>query len=246
MTDQKGVKMKKLLLVGLSIVYVMTQGLYAKTKRYDVASGMVVYTISGSGNIMGITHTSSGHKTLYFEDYGNIQVEETEETSTTMGRTEKNHELVKIQDGMVYTVDFRRKVIIKQDMSMLMKNKDMQKIGKEMLKSMGGKKVGNDTVLGFPCEVWELMGSKIWMHKGVTLKVESNIMGMTHKEVATEVKFGMPVPADKLKLPDYPIQSLEEMMQHEMGQGDGEAEMPTPEEMKQMQEMMQNMFGGKN
>ncbi|AKF24636.1 hypothetical protein YH65_03965 [Sulfurovum lithotrophicum] len=237
--------MKKLLFLSLSFIFISTQVLYAKTKRYKVESGMVTYKITGSGNIMGMKHETHGHKTLYFEDYGNVQVQETEETTTTMGRTETRHELVKIQDGMVYSVDYKQKRITKQDMSELMNGKDMSKMGKEMLKNMGGKKVGEGEVLGLPCEVWEVMGSKIWMHKGVTLKIESNIMGMTHKEEATEAKFGVSIPSDKLKLPDYPIQSLEEMMQHQMSTPGRGGHQPSPEEIKQMQEMMKNMFKSK-
>jgi hypothetical protein len=237
--------MKKLLILTLSFVFFSAQGLYAESKRYEVESGIVTYTISGAGNIMGIKNEASGHKTLYFEDYGNVEVQETEETSTTMGQTKKRHELVKIQNGMVYSVDFERKVITEQDISKLMNGKDMSKMGKEMLEEMGGKKVGTGKVLGLPCEIWEIVGTKIWLHKGVTLKIESNIMGMIHKEEATEVKFGVSIPSEKLKLPDYPTQSLEEMIQHQMSQPGSKGHKPSPEEMKQMQEMMNNMFGGK-
>jgi hypothetical protein len=238
-------EMKKLLFVSLSFVFISTQVLYAKTKRYEVKSGMVNYTITGSGNIMGMERESYGHKTLYFEDYGKVEVQETEETSTMMGRTMKLHRLMKIQDGMVYSVDYKQKMITKQDMSQLIHGKDMSKMGKEMLKEMGGKKIGEGEVLGLPCELWEVMGTKMWMHKGVTLKIESNIMGMTRKEEATEVKFGVSIPSEKLKLPDYPIQSMEEMIQHQMNKPGRGGHQPSPEEIKAMQNMMKNMFKSK-
>jgi len=237
--------MKKLLFLSLLFVFISTQVLYAKTERYEVKSGMVTYNITGSGNIMGMEHETHGHKTLYFEDYGNVEVQETEETSTMMGRIEKQHRLVKIQDGMVYSVDYKQKMITKGDMSQLMHGKDISKMGKEMLKEMGGKKIGEGEVLGLSCEVWEVMGTKMWMHKGVTLKIKSNIMGMTHKEEATEVKFGISIPSDKLKLPDYPTQSMEEMIQHQMNKPGREGHQPSPEEIKAMQNMMKNMFKSK-
>jgi hypothetical protein len=237
--------MKKLLFLSLTFVFISTQILYASAKRYEVKSGMVNYTITGGGNMMGIKNETHGHKILYFEDYGNMEVEETEETATTMGHTEKWHRLMKIEDGMVYSVDFKEKVITKQDISKMMDGKDMSKMGKEMLKEMGGKKVGKGEVLGFPCEVWEVMGTKIWIHKGITLKIESNIMGMIHKEEATEVKFGVSIPSDKLKLPDYPTESMDEMIQRKMSQPGRGGHQPSPEEIKQMQEMMKGMFGGK-
>jgi len=238
--------MKKLLFLGLSFVVLLGQGLYAKSKRYEVKSGIVTYTVSGGGKIAGMMNIKmDGYKTLYFKDYGNVEVQETKETSTTMGRVDKRHDLVKIQDGIVYAVDFERKVITKQDMSQMMNGKDMSRMGKEMFKEMGGKKVSTGKVLGLPCEVWEMTGNKMWIHKGVTLKIETNIMGITHKEEATDVKFDVSVPSEKFKLPDYPTQSMEEMIQHEMSQPDKGGHKPSPEEIKQMQEMMKNMFGGK-
>jgi hypothetical protein len=237
--------MKKLLLLGVSFVFISTQMLDAKTERYEVESGIVHYTISGGGNIMGMRHESHGKKTLYFDEYGNVEVQEVEETSSTMGRTDRAHRLTKIEDKMIYSVDFKRKIITKQDISALMQGKNMSKMGKAMLKEMGGKKTGHDKVLGYDCEVWEVMGSRIWLYKGVPLKTVSNIMGMSHKEEATEAKFGVSIPSDKLKLPDYPTQTAEEMIQREMGQPDESGEGLNPEEIKQMQEMMKGMFGGK-
>ena len=160
-----------------------------------------------------------------------------------MGRTTKEHRLLKIQDGIVYSVDYKQKKIIKQDMSQFMNGKNMSKMGTENFKEMGGKKIGTGEVLGLSCEVWEMMGTKMWLHKGVTLKTESNIMGMTHKIEATEVNFGVSIPSDKLKLPDYPTQTAEEMIQHQMSKPGRGGNQPSPEEMKHMQEMMKKMFG---
>ena len=227
-------------------MFITTQVLDAKTKRYEVKSGIVNYKITGSGNIMGVMKFEMhGHKTLYFEDYGNVEVQEIDNTSTKMGRTEKQHRLVKIQDGIMYSVDDKKKMITKGDMSQLMNGKDMSKMGKEMLKEMGGKKVGDGEVLGLSCEIWEAEGMKMWIHKGVTLKTENNIMGMIRKEEATEAKFGVSIPSDKLKLPDYPTQSMEEMIQRQMSKPDRRGHQPSPEEIKEMQEMMKNMFENK-
>ena len=114
-----------------------------------------------------------------------------------------------------------------------------------MMKSMGGKKVGKGEVLGLPCEVWEVTGTKRWFYKGITLKVEINIMGMTRKEEATEVKFGVSIPSEKLKLPDYPTQSMEEMIQHQMNKPGRGGHQQSPEELKAMKNMMKNMFKSK-
>ncbi|MEE9493258.1 MAG: hypothetical protein V3W04_07780 [Gammaproteobacteria bacterium] len=212
--------MKKWILALVSALLFLSPVLEAKSRRYEVKSGMVSYELSGGGSMLGIKTSRNGHKTLYFEDYGNVEVQETEETTTTMGRTERHHELVKIMNGMVYSVDFEDKVIIKQDMTNMMEDKDVGKMGKDMLEQMGGKKVGSGKVLGHTCEIWEVMGSRIWIHKGVTLKTEANIMGMKHAEIATEAKFGKSIPSDKLKLPDFPVRTLDEVMQQKMNAPD--------------------------
>lgn len=240
--------MKKLLFLTLTTVIVSVQASSPDTKRYEIKSGIVSYNISGGGNMMGVKNEMSGHKTLYFDDYGNIEIQETQESTKMMGHTSKNHTKTKIQNGTIYAVDFKDKMITKQNMSEMMQGKDMSKVGKEMMEQMGGKKTGKGKVLGFECEIWDYMGSKLWLYKGVLLKIESNIMGIKRTEEATEAKFNVSIPSDKLALPDYPMQSLEEMMQHKMQDShskDEKMQMPSPEEMQKMQEMMQNMFGGK-
>ncbi|HEO98228.1 MAG TPA: hypothetical protein ENO02_02900 [Epsilonproteobacteria bacterium] len=77
--------------------------------------------------------------------------------------------------------------------------------GKAMMQQMGGKKTGMDKVLGYSCEVWELMGTKQCIYKGVSLKVESNVMGMKHTEVATKAEFDISISKDDFKLPDFPV-----------------------------------------
>jgi hypothetical protein len=236
--------MKKWILLVLSVFLLLSPVLEAKSRRYEVKSGMVVYELSGGGGMLGFKTERKGHKTLYFEDYGNVEVQETEESTTTMGQTEKHHELVKIKNGMVYSVDFEEKVIIKQDMTSMMKDKDAGKMGKDMLTQMGGKKTGNGKVLGYACEIWEAMGTRIWIYKGVTLKIETNIMGMKQTEVATEAKFGKKIPSSKLKLPDFPVRNMEEFMQQKMNEGDRQSNQPDPAEMQQMQNMLKGIFGG--
>ena len=68
-----------------------------------------------------------------------------------------------------------------------------------------GKKTGTDKVLGYTCEVWELMGVKQCIYKGIPLRVESNIMGMKNMEIATKAEFEISLSKDNFKLPDFPL-----------------------------------------
>ncbi len=95
---------------------------------------------------------------------------------------------------------------------------------------MGGRKIGTDKVLGYTCDVWELMDTKQCIYKGVTLKVESNIMGMTNREIATETKFDIALSADDFKLPNFPVQEGAAPMGQVPDRQSGGMTMPQPSE----------------
>lgn len=219
--------------------------LNAEIKRYEIKSGIIEYVISGSMNMMGMQSKTEGTGKMLFKEWGNVELHYEEKTTSVMGRIEKQKELTKMENGKFYAVDYDEKVIITHSPEMLKdaKYNNIQK-GKEMMKQMGGKKVGEEKVLGYKCEIWEFMQSKIWMHKGVLLKSESNIMGTKHTTEARSVKFNVKISDEDLKLPDFPVKSMQQMMQErmQMPQNDAPDQMPqmTPEQMQQMQEMLKS------
>jgi hypothetical protein len=135
-------------------------------------------------------------------------------------------------------VDYEQKVIVQYDPATLMQSehKDIAKSSKEMMLAMGGKKIGEESIQGYACEVWETPQIKLWLHKGILLRSEANIMGITHTTEATKIKLDASVSDEDLKLPDFPIQTMEESMKN------NNSNMPkmTPEQMQQMQEMMKS------
>ncbi len=232
------------------LVSMIMGSLWAGVKRYDVRSGIVEYAISGSGSIMGIANTIKGHSKTLFDDYGNIELQEEWSTSTTMGHTTKSHRLTKFVGGSVYSVDFARKKIVKMDPAALQGKKDLQQVGKGMLRKMDGKVIGRGKVLGYDCEIWSYNMGKIWLYKGVPLKIESHVMGIVHHQIATKAKFGVSIPKSAFKLPPYPVQTLNQMIREETKGGTSAQKMPPaamPQiDQKQLQQMMQNlgkMFG---
>ena len=229
-----GMKHIKFLAVLLTIVGLTT--LSAETKRYEVKSGIVEYTINHSGAMMGMKMQGSGTAKTAFKEWGNVELHSEESETVTMGMKEQDKQMTKIDNGMVYTVDFDQKVIYELRIDALSnpEDKDLISTGKEALISMGGKKIGDEKFMGYACEVWEMMKVKIWIHKGVMLKSEVDMMGIKVSTVATKVEFDISVPDDALKLLDYPIQKGKKQQQMN--------EMPqmTPEQMQQMQDMMKN------
>ncbi len=123
--------------------------------------------------------------------------------------------LLILKNGMVYHVNFDKKQIMRMGnmgagMAMLMGGgQNMKQSGEDMMKQMGGKKIGTDKVLGYSCDVWNLMGTKQCMYKGIPLRVETNVMGMKNTEIATKAEFDLSLSKDDFKLPDFPIYDME-------------------------------------
>ncbi|MBV1923256.1 MAG: hypothetical protein KUG68_04420 [Flavobacteriaceae bacterium] len=192
-------------------------------KRYDIKSGIIKYNTSISGKVIASTITGSGTETRYFKEWGALELFEQESTTTTntviMGKeineTTSDHQMTKLDHGESYVVDFKNKTILQQKdlaMEMIKKmhpDKDAGEVGKSMLEGMGGKQIGKEVFLGYQCEIWDLMGVKQWMYKGVVLKSEANLMGITTITEATSATFNSTVPDSNFNLPNYKISKQE-------------------------------------
>ncbi len=257
-----------------------------KLKRYEVKSGEIHYSIKTNGKVMGGTVSGTGTEKLIFKDWGALEIVEEKSSTTTKinvfghqkNETSTVHTLNKLDNGDSYSVDFDAKVIYKnKDLAMEMTkmfqpDKDAGKVGKSMLEGMGGKKVGNETFLGYECEIWEAMGTKQWIYKGVTLKLEANVMGITTSKEATSAKFNISIPNTAFDLPDFPVTKMEGFMGSEdfdasmddsdqyidamknmtfeqwkqEVKDDPEIQQMTEEELKEAYEMIQKMIKLKN
>jgi hypothetical protein len=237
----KSMKQINILLIMVLLALGVTN-LLAQNKRYHVKSGVVEYKMSGGGSIFGIKNETKGTSKLIFKDWGNIELTDEKSTSTTMGKTDVVDKITKIDNGKVYSVDKDRKVITVFTLDMLKQSKDMTKMGKDMLKSVGGKKIGTGKVLGYTCEIWEALGSKIWIYKGVTLKVEASIMGIKSTQIATKAKFNINISDSKFKLPPYPIKTMDQMINE--GASQHQNVQPKPKELEQLQDFMKNFSFG--
>ena len=188
-------------------------------KMYDVKSGKIEYGIKGSGEIMGQKMQTIGKKRVIFDAYGakNLTEENKIDKQTIMGQKKitKTHTMTYMKEGMAYHVDFKAKRIMRMgnmaaSMGALMGGgKNMKQSGEDMMKQMGGKKTGTDNVLGYTCDVWDLMGTKQCIYKGIPLRVETNIMGIKNIEVATKAEFDISLSKDDFKLPDFPIYNMD-------------------------------------
>jgi len=203
-----------------------------KLKRYDVKSGIIEYTITTSGKTFGSTITGEGTESLYFRDWGALELTEEKSTQSTVtkifgkGKTQTTsiHTIKKLDDGESYLADFDKKITyatrdVAMDM-MKQNNKDAGAIGTDMLKSMGGEKIGNEDFMGYDCELWSILGGKQWMHKGVVLKTDLKVLGIRTVKEATSVKLNVSVADSNFKLPDFPVQKMEGFTDNEEFEGE--------------------------
>jgi len=221
--------MKKIsILISLVVALVSCNGnSQNQLKRYEVKSGIVKYTTTISGKILGSKITGSGTESLYFKNWGALELKEEESKQTTtmkfFGKEKientSTHIIKKLDNGESYLADFKTKTITaNRDLGMNMmkqSNKDAGEAGMNMLESMGGKKVGDESVLGHNCEIWDVMGAKQWIYKGVTLKMEVTVLGIKTITQATSSKFDVSVADSKFELPDFPIQKMEGFMNND-------------------------------
>ena len=82
--------------------------------------------------------------------------------------------------------------------------RDITEAGMEMLKGMGGEMVGTETLLGKECEVWfvESMGTKSWLWKGVTLRIEAEMMGLKFVQEAIAIQDGASISDSDVAIPE--------------------------------------------
>lgn len=184
----------------ISLVYVVAQ-LHggqkpAGIKRYQVASAIVEYTLSG---------TQTGTETLYFVDYGMREAKYTS-TEIKVGTFSQKTKRVTLMEGATtYTIDLDQRTGTKIENPLYKKfeGQDATEVGERMLRDMGGQKIGAESFLGKMCEVWEIrkLGSKVWVWSGIPLKTEITFGGMQSSIVATKIEPNVQIPPEKLTLP---------------------------------------------
>ncbi|VAX29305.1 hypothetical protein MNBD_IGNAVI01-771 [hydrothermal vent metagenome] len=188
-------KTKLYLIFILLILYSVTNG--QDFKRYQFKSGKVVYKLSGM---------MTGTETMYFDDYGRKEVRFNESEVNMMGTKQKTSTQTITDGKYIYSINKQNNTAQKMEnpiYSMFTKDDDLQKIGDDIMKKLGGKKIGNETINGKDCEIWEVqkLGGKVWVWNSISIKSDINMMGMKMTQVAESVETNIDVSPDLFKLP---------------------------------------------
>lgn len=184
-------------------------------KMYNVKSGIVTYKIEGGGEIMGSKQTRVGKERLIFDKYGYRELKEESIISVinVFGnkQKDKSHKITLRVGDKAQVADFKKKRIMQMqipNMSMIAsQNKNLSDMSKELLKSMGGKVIGQEKIAGYKCDVWQTRVGKQCIYKGVPLKIETNIMGIKQVSIAVDAKFDIDIDESKFKLPNFKVEN---------------------------------------
>ena len=183
-------------------------------QKYGEESGKIEYRLTSSMNMMGIKGSTTGSRDIIFSEYGAKELKDEKKVVKQNRTTTKTHIATYMDKSMVYTINYDTKKIMRMQapgmaMMGLSDENTAQQAGLKMLKQMGGKKIGRDSILGYSCDLWEAMGTKQCIYKGIPLSLESDIMGVKSREVATKIEFGIDIPAEAYTLPQFPIYDMQ-------------------------------------
>ncbi|PKQ65805.1 hypothetical protein BZG02_02020 [Labilibaculum filiforme] len=189
-------------------------------KRYGVETGIIQFASSISGPYVN----GSGTSDLYFKNFGALEIrfEDKSETLTIINAqgleestTTNARSAYKIDNEKIYVVDYSKSIIYTKEDPLIdymrQNNLDAMVAGREAMVNAGSVQLDNEEVLGYDCEVWELLGIKQWIYKGLTLKSVSSLAGITIIEEATSIKFEVSVANSYFELPNFPHKDINDL-----------------------------------
>ncbi|MGE0268711.1 MAG: hypothetical protein AB7S78_09700 [Candidatus Omnitrophota bacterium] len=235
--------LKKIIIAVLPLMVLSTVTAQASTKRYDIKSGYIKY------------ESNNGTEELFWDSYGEKEARYTDHSVTVFGMTQASRNVDYIDGEWSYHYDPATNIATRYNQAELMQrmtgNKSQQPkdFSEEMIKSFGGVKIGSENVLNKNTDIYHLKNFgdfKVWVYKGVPLKSEVNMMGMSFTSKAVEFKENTRVDLAKLTLPagaqivegDVEDMPTSEELQAARGQMlEMQNDPEVQEAMKQMQEL---------
>ena len=178
--------MKQLILIVTCLLMTFVAATQQKSQIYAIKSGHIEYQLSGN---------TTGTKSIWWDNYGNLSCTETKSLTVTkmfgFKNETKTHDILILKKGKFWSANLIENTGVKgtipfQDITENMTEAEKEKMGKDLLEAFGGEIVGTENVLGNKCEVVKLMGAKCWIYKGVTLKSEARILGIEAIETAAK------------------------------------------------------------
>ena len=168
---------------------------------YDIESGMVLYDIRGGTQLTLETNLSiKGQAKLHFKEWGEVKIEEENGVVLTTGAIKHKQNVKRFEKqtkDKIITADYKNEQILERTRH---KNKsNFIDVTEGLLKT------SQETVAGVLCDVWEGLGVKKCIYKGIVLKLESHILDVSYVRVATKAMFDINLSDENCEVPDYPV-----------------------------------------
>ena len=192
-----------LILAGVLIMHIASA--QQKVQQYAIKSGYVEYTLSGN---------TTGIKKVWWDNFGEKSRTETQSKTITkifgIKNVDNTHTLEIIvkdkywsanladQSGHKGTLPFYNE---SHKLFESMTKKEQEEFANNTISSLGGERLRSEAFMGKTCDVIKVMGSKIWIHKGITLKSEAKILGMVSNETAVKFQANQSVSSSKFTPP---------------------------------------------
>ena len=204
------------------------------TIQFQAQGNQHKYALKSGKLVMKLTGNTTGTKTIYFDDYGDKYYEEEKSVTVTkmFGITDKteNDKVFISNKDKYWSVDningsnmsgTLQYYDLGKEIAKSMTEEEQEQLADDVLNSFGGKKLGQEKVLGYTCDVIEVMGAKSWIYKGVILRSEAKVMGIETNEIATEFEKNISIPSSRFTKPSgttfEDVDDLQKQYYGEMG-----------------------------
>ncbi len=172
-------------------------------KKFDIETGMILYSISGGGKLTDdVNLTIKGKGKLRFKDWGVVALieEDLEEIiSGAIHNIDKVQRCKKLEDDRQLDVDFDNEKIQERKMP----QDNFQKyITKDLIKK------GKEEIAGHTCDIWEGYGVRKCIYKGIPLLVEHYLLGVYYQKKATDITFNIDATESACTIPNYPVEKF--------------------------------------
>lgn len=172
--------------------------------QYGVEKGLIVYDVYGGGPLTPETNlTLEGNASLRFSNFGKTLISGEEGIVLTSGALQSRQAIKNLEkqtSNALFTVDFQNEKIQERKNSI-----------SNALKSGESKDLNNtgqEEVAGVTCDVWQGQGIRKCLYKGIPLKIESDVLGISYHKVARIVDFDTNSTSEAYELPDFPVEDF--------------------------------------
>ncbi|MEM7372940.1 MAG: hypothetical protein AAF587_30240 [Bacteroidota bacterium] len=172
-------------------------------RRFEVEQGIITYTLSGS--------LQRGSRIIYFDRWGLRQAIYDKAITNVFGLKKKVTSIQFLDGEQQYVYNKRRKTYRSTRQAVFAQlltekeeteNTQAQKGVEAFLIGMGGTKMGKETVMGKPCEIWKMtLGGTHYVWKGMSLRTSSSLFGIETEWQVSKIELNEKVPDRKLLLP---------------------------------------------